>query len=273
MGSDFDEKHGIGIIAHKDFNAHAAEIASTQTAWFFWGICARGTKFSVGPVCEASGADVTSGGLAVDQIRYAKTALHYSSDIPLLYYATHIARRAFPEDNNPETIVLSHISSSIPDIDEVVISGRSATLDNRSSSSPYTLIQRIRSSSAKDLFQTLRTNPTFFETYYKTAFSELDSDKAGYTGLWRLLANKLIVLESEQLNELAKTNPAKLNWQNDGSFDDPNITEQVATQFLKNILPLPLNPPSGVGELTDFTPIKNKIRAEWDKRAVEWIGD
>lgn len=267
MGSGFDEKHGIGIIAHKDFNAHAAEIASTQTAWFFWGICARGTKFPVGPVCEASGADVTSGGLAVDQVRYAKTALHYSSDIPLLYYATHITRRAFPEDNNPETIVLSHIPSAIPGGDEVVISGRSATLDNRSSSSPYTIIQRIRSGSAKDLFQTLRTNPTFFETYYKTAFPGLDSDKDGYNGLWRLVVNKLLLLEPEQLEELAKTNPAKPNWRNNGSFDDPNITEQMTKQFLKNILPLSLNPPSGVGELTDFIPIKTKIRAEWASRS------
>lgn len=263
---DTDEGSKIGTISHKDFNIHAKEIVSTQTAWFFFGICARGTKFPDGTICNDSGADVTAGGLAEDQKRYYKTALHYSADTPLLYYAAHIATRAFPADNNSETIVLSHIQSSAPGIDEVVISGRSATLDVRGSTSPYVFIQRIRSGSAKDLFQTLRKNPTFFEIYYKTAFPELDSGKGEYNGLWRFLAHKLILLEPEQLEELAKTNPAKPSWRNDGSFDDPNITEQVARQFLNKSLPLSLNPPSGVGVEADFAPIKIKIRAEWAQR-------
>lgn len=198
--------------APKDLGTIAKEIVATQTAFFFWGVCAHGTKFPNNLSNPVGGDEVIAGGSDVDQKYYGKTVYDYDPKAPFLHYAGNIERSAFPDvRTNSKTIVLSHIPSEIPNMDEVVISGKSETTNDRSDSITFTLIERISSSSAKTLFETLKENPEFFEIFYQTVFPDLDSSKEGYDGLWRLFADKIVLLEQGQLEQLARLNPAKPN--------------------------------------------------------------
>lgn len=243
----------------------ANEIIAKRTAWFFHGICARGTNFPDGTISKDSAADVTAGGSQENQIRYADTALRYSPKVPLLYYACHIFSAARLRNSDHNLIVLSRVPSEIPGIDEVVINGHSGTVDTRSDKVEYSLIQRIDSSSSQKLFDLIKEAPGFFERFYQTAFPGLDSAKDDSNGLYRFLASELILIEPPQLEAFAKGHPAKQSWRNDGTFENPVFDDQEALELLNQGSKVKLDSPVGVGTAQDFLPVKAKIRAEWDE--------
>lgn len=238
----------------------ADEILAARSAWFFHGICARGTRFPDGSVSKDSGADVTAAGSAKNQIRYADTALSYSPKVPLLYYACHILYAARLGDSDRKPIVLSRVPSEISGIDEVVINGTGGTMDTRSTGVGYYLIQRINSESTRKLFDKIKTATGFFERFYQAAFPGLDSAKDSYNGLYRLLTDQLILLEPSRLEIFAKAHPAELSWRNDGTFKNPRFHEQEALGLLNQSLNIKLETPIGVGTVQDFLNIKARIR-------------
>ena len=68
-------------------------------------------------------------------------------------------------------------------------------------------------SASSELFDILRKDPGLFDVYYQKAFPKLDSESKSYTGLWRLIAHKLALLEEEDIKKhLTKINNIDLTF-------------------------------------------------------------
>lgn len=247
----------------RDISDIAKEILEKRTAWYFKGICATGTKYPDGKN-TAPGADVTGGGS--DASKYYGETGHYSEKVPQLFYASTILDKAYPENgdpstSDPKTVVLSRVTSKVEGEDEIVIAGKCATLDSRGSTAPFVLTQRVNHDLAGQLMETIRENPNSFDEFLKTTFPGMDSSKENYDGLYRMMADKLILLDSDKIREFATKFPAKPDSFRPGKFDDPRVTQNDAKEFLDHAETKILLNPTGSGTIEDYIPIKKRIWA------------
>lgn len=252
---------------HRNASEIAQQIFENKTAWFFTGRCAHGTHYPDGTSNQRTDSEQVGGGNEANKYHYE--ADHYSPKVPLLFYATHILDQAYPKNkdllvDDPKSVVLARVPSRIEGEDEIVITGKSASLDDRLEMVPYRLTQRVNSDLVKSLMDAIKENPNSFNEVFRIFFPGMDSSKENYDGLYRLIADKLILLEPEQVKELAEQYPAQPSWQA-GKFDDPEIHKNEAQEFLAKIQPKVLLTPTGVGTVEDFTPIKARIRATYNR--------
>lgn len=252
---------------HRDTSEIAYQIFKNKTAWFFTGRCAVGTKYPDGTTNTDTSSGQTGAGNEASQ--YHHEADHFSPNVPQLFYAMHILDKAYPENSDPriddpKSIVLARVPSKIAGEDEIVITGKSASLDDRDEMVPYKITQRVNSDLAKSLMEALKENPNSLNEVLRIFFPGMDSTKDGYNGLYRLVASNLILLEPEQLKTFAEQYPPQPSWQA-GEFYDPVIRKYQAREFLGKIQPKVLLNPTGVGTIEDFTPIKIHIRSTFKK--------
>lgn len=240
----------------------AKEIVQSRTAWTFKGICAKGTNYPDGTKNKDSGRDVTGSGSGKDPQRYYKSALHFDPSDPLLFYAANIHNKAYPKDEESNSVCITRSPSITEGVDEVVIAGKCATEDNRSISANFILIQRLDKDQTDRLFNELRRNPNFFEIFFKESFPGMDSSNEGYDGLYRYLADRIILLEQKELTEISQKYPATPTTFPQGGHKDPYITSEDAREMLKKGTELLLSNPTGSGTIQDFAPIKAKL---WSK--------
>ncbi|MBU0576450.1 hypothetical protein KJ654_02195, partial [Patescibacteria group bacterium] len=241
----------------------AEEILKSRTDWFFYGICANNTPFPDGTRSRSTGTEMISGGSSskIQQSYYDSTA-HFDPIIPLLYFSYHALDNVcdlpqvknFPGASSRALpwIVLADVPSVYSNVSELVITGYNKYPDSRGSGR-YLLIQRISSSATKELVTEIQQRPQFLEIFYQKSFPGLDSQAAAYTGLYRLKAHTLYLLEPPLLEDFSKKYPSTLDWQ--GKPIDPYIPGQDNFGLLSRALRYDLNPPLGVGTAVDFAKI------------------
>lgn len=247
----------------KDISSRLDKIVTQRVGWVFFGICAKGTIFPGEILSKSPGRDVGSTESSAEEWdRYRNNPGDYQKERKLLYYASKIFSKGFEDNNkNPDTIMVARVSSTIDlGMSEVIIAGKATTLDNRGSSVPFFLIQRMSDSASSELFDILRKDPGLFDVYYQKAFPKLDSESKSYTGLWRLIAHKLALLEEEDIKKAFNENQQHRFNINNHESEPPHIAEDIALDLIKK-KSVSMDKPTGVGEISEFTPIKNKLNS------------
>ena len=237
----------------------AQEIVDTRTAWYFRGRCANGTRYPDGQTNPDSGSDETGAGNNGPESRYYNgSTSHIDVTRPNLFFAAQILTSTLPYggDKDPETLVIAKTPSKDAGYDEVVITGMYAEADKRSSISRYHLVNRLKSEEATKLYVKLKEDPSFIDTFIKTAFPKIDSSVDEYNGLYRLLAKKLAIIDDTQLNELSEKYKAEPSFPV-GRYIDPRIPMSHAQKIIDETS-VELTKPTGVGTVTDFAPLKMK---------------
>lgn len=110
------------------------------------------------------------------------------------------------------------------------------------------------------LLQQLRTDPDFVEFFYRESFGSMDSSSDKYTGLYRLMADNLIIIDQKDIQNLTNECPPQQGF---GTIPGPNITKDYAEKKIK-VFSVPLARTVGVGTIQKFEPIKKALRAEWN---------
>lgn len=238
----------------------AEKILQSRTEWFFYGTCARNAQFPDGTHARSSGAELTSGG-SNDEIQryYYHSAIGFDPKIPLLYLATNVLKEIYllPQTRDiPGAsyralpwVVLAEVPSIHQGASDIVINGYNGQPGSRGSGK-YTLIQRFSSSATGDLVKEIKRDPQFFELFYQAAFPKFDSQKDKYTGLYRLIAHTLYLLEPPLLESFSQKHLPTQD--NSGNPQKPTIYAQENYDLLTSTLPFDLNPPLGVGTAADF---------------------
>ena len=242
----------------------AEEILKSRSSWYFFGSCANNSAFPEGKQSRSTGAELTSGGTSGEiQRSYYHSSAHFDPKIPMLYFAYHALNNVYDLPQTKDIpgasfralpwMVLAYVPSIQNDAYEVVIKGYNKDPDNRGPRE-YSLIQRLPSAATKKLIAEIKQNPQFLESFYQKSFPGFDSRANAYTGLYRLKANTLYLLEPPLLEEYAKKHPPEPDWQ--GKPKDPHISGRDNYQLLSSALRFNLNPPLGVGTAEDFSMIK-----------------
>lgn len=237
----------------------AQEIVDTRTAWYFQGRCANGTQYPDGQTNPNSGSDETGAGNDGPESRYYNNSTnHIDITRHNLFFAAHILTSTLPygSDKDPETLVIAKTPSKDAGYDEVIIAGMFAIADERSSISRYHLVNRLKSEEATKLYDKLKDDPNFIDTFIKTAFPKMDSSVDEYNGLYRLLAKKLAIIDDTQLNELSEKYKPEPSFPV-GKYIDPRIPMSHAQKII-NETSVELTKPTGVGTVADFAPLKAK---------------
>jgi len=241
----------------------AEEILQSRTSWFFYGSCANNTPFPDNTQSHSTGAELICGANSDElQKGYYYSSAHFNPKIPLLYFAYHALTNVYDLPQTKDIpgasfralpwIILAHVPSVQSDASELIIKGYNKDLDNRGPRE-YSLIQRISSSATNKLIAEIKQHPQFLETFYQKAFPNFDSQKDAYTGLYRLKAHTLYLLEPPLLEEFSKKHPSAPDWQ--GKPSDPYVSGQDNYGLLSSALRYDLNPPLGVGTSVDFSKI------------------
>jgi hypothetical protein len=249
-----------GKLIRKDVTSELEKIVGQRVGWVFQGICALGTHFPDNVVSKSFGKDV--GGTestAEEWDRYRFEPYDYKENKKLLYFGSNIYRKGFRDNNiNPNTIMMARVASIDPGMSEVIIAGKATTLDDRGSSAAFLLIQRMPVSASSELFNMLKNDPDLFDAYYQKAFPGLDSKENDYTGLWRLNADKIALLEEEDIRLAFQKNQGHRYNNLKPDSEAPDIIEQTALELIQSKL-FTMSKPTGVGEISQFTPIKIRL--------------
>lgn len=242
--------------AEKDPALLAKEIIDSRTAWYFRGRCARGTQYPDGQTNKDQGSDETGAGNNGEEARYYnRSTSHIDVTRPNLFFAANLLDASSPSGSeDPETLVVAKTASKEVGYDEIIITGKFAIVDDRSSTARYHLVSRIKSEEAIKLYGKLKEDPNFIDTFIKTSFPDIDSSKEEYNGLYRLVAKKLAILDDTQLNELSEKYEAKPSFPV-GTYMDPRIPTEHAQKIISETS-VELTNPTGIGTVADFAPIK-----------------
>lgn len=246
--------------SEKDPTLLAKEIVDSRTAWYFRGRCAKGTQYPEGQINKDQGSDETGAGNNGEEARYYnRSTSHIDVTRPNLFFAAQILNTVSPSGSeDPETLVVAKTSSKEVGYDEIIITGKFAIVDDRSSTARYHLVSRVKSEEATKLHDKLKEDPNFIDTFIKTSFPDIDSSKEEYNGLYRLVAKKLAILDDTQLNELSGKYLPTPSFPV-GTYMDPKIPMEHAQKIISETS-VELTNPTGVGTVADFAPIKARYR-------------
>lgn len=111
----------------------AKEIVSTRVVWNFEGVCANGTQYPNGEFSKDDGAVITgTGSILSESSFYHNSTTKFNPNSPFLVYPSALFDAAYSSrDVDPKSLLISFVPSMHEGYVEVLLIGKSATMDDR----------------------------------------------------------------------------------------------------------------------------------------------
>lgn len=241
------------------------EMIAQRVAWSYFGNCARHTPIPNGKKTESGDSEVGAGGFPTEELLAYDGARKKGEAMPSTFgYVIQTNNYPSVEFYNQMGLLVSVVDSQKEGYSEIVYVGLATSMDQRSRYAPYKICQKIPTQLAQLFYQRILQNPELIEQFFQASCPKFQSDKNIYNGLYRVMTDKVFVLNEEQIKVFIQSQSTLKESKLLQTLDDHQLIE-----LRESGTKITLKQPVGSGTVKDFLPIKLAWQAKADQMQAD----